>query len=127
MPNPYQCKHYHHTCGCSRRKSLFLNFANANSKSLCVHKQAKIKLQKVSSRLVVLICPRAFGKHVPESDVKGMFRDSFEFDELSMNEQGRRQQRSEKDMPEGKNAPAAAQHPKYLETAQQQKWCWVPN
>ena len=28
MPSPYYCKRYHHTCGCGRRKSLFLNFAD---------------------------------------------------------------------------------------------------
>ena len=29
MPSPYLCKCFHPTCGCSQRKSLFLNFANA--------------------------------------------------------------------------------------------------
>ena len=29
MPSPYLCERFHPTRGCSRRKYLFLNFANA--------------------------------------------------------------------------------------------------
>ena len=29
MPSPYLCERFHPTRGCSQRKSLFLNFANA--------------------------------------------------------------------------------------------------
>ena len=31
MPSPYQCERFHPTRGSSRRKSLFLNFANAKA------------------------------------------------------------------------------------------------
>ena len=29
MPSPYMCERFHPTRGCSQRKYLFLNFANA--------------------------------------------------------------------------------------------------
>ena len=29
IPSPYLCQRFHPTRGCSQRKSLFLNFANA--------------------------------------------------------------------------------------------------
>ena len=49
------------------------------------------RLQNLSSRLAVLIFPRAFAREAPGSDSKCICRDSYEFDDLSTNKKRLRQ------------------------------------
>ena len=85
MPSPYQCKRYHHTCGCSRRKSLFLNFANANAKLAAPGFEHETgDLSSISS----LSAPQRAQPSGPDSLVKGIYGWPLVGDALSSSEDG---------------------------------------
>ena len=52
MPSPYYCKRYPLTCGCSRRKSLFLKFANAKAAATGFERKTRGDLSSLSNLLL---------------------------------------------------------------------------
>ena len=91
------------------------------SKSVLYIHEAKIQLQKVSSRLAVLILPRAFAREVPGSDLRGIYWHSTGFDFFATTNKNCGSV-ANRTFLKAQKAPAAARQIKYLETVQKMAW-----